>query len=98
MILHDFECTSCGKVTEHLTTAGASHQPCECGGTAVKVILSAAKPHWSSLAMGDSASPEAIDRFERLHKQQRAKEAKAEENHGDYGPAPGGFNPPLPKQ
>ena len=61
-----------------------------CGGVSHRVILRAAKPYWSRLAMGDSASPEAIDRFERMHKQQKAKEDKTYAEHGDYGPAPGG--------
>lgn len=98
MILHDFECQSCGVVTEHLVSSSVYEIDCiYCLGTTKRVILQAAKPHWSSLAMGDSASPEAIDRFERLHKQQKAKEEKTYAEHGDYGPASGGFNPPLPK-
>jgi hypothetical protein len=31
----------------------------------------------------------AIDKFERMHKEQRAKEEKSLLTHGDYGPRPG---------
>jgi len=39
--------------------------------------------------MGESASPEAIARFDTMHKKQKAKEEKTYADHGDYGPAPG---------
>jgi hypothetical protein len=39
--------------------------------------------------MGDTASPEAINRFERSRKQQRDKEEKSLRENGDYGAAPG---------
>jgi len=89
MILHDYRCESCGVVQERFVKAEEVVVGCDCGGIATRVILTAPQPDWAGLAMGDSASPEAIDRFERVHKQQRDKEAKTFKEHGDYGPAPG---------
>lgn len=91
MILHDYECELCSKVEEHFVKSDTEVVECGyCDGNAHKIYLQLAKPHWSALAQGDSASPEAINRFERSHKQQKAKEEKSYNEHGDYGPAPGG--------
>lgn len=90
MIMHDHRCKECGSVTEALVQASVRSVSCQrCGGHATRVILKAPQPDWARLAMGDNASPEAIDRFERLHKQQREKEAETYKEHGDYGPRPG---------
>jgi hypothetical protein len=90
MILHDFRCEACGLVSEHLIESNVTVIQCsECHGNATRVFKQLAKPHWLALAQGDSASPEAIDRFERMHKQQKAKEDKSWDEHGDYGPRPG---------
>ena len=90
MPLHDYKCRRCGQVEEHFVPAGTASQPCNnCLGTAELVFLTTAKPLWSALAQGDSASPEAVDKFEKMHKQQAAKESKSLEEHGDYGPRPG---------
>ncbi len=92
MILHDFRCDSCGHVEEHFVPKETVLVPCtECGvGLSYRVILSAAKLHWAALAQGKYAGTTAIDRFERVHAQQKAKEEKSWKEHGDYGPAPGG--------
>ena len=91
MPTYDYRCPNCGasderfvKVTERL------HQYCgECESLLTQVILKAPAPHWSSLAMGDSASPEAIKKFESMRREQRAREEKIYNEHGDYGKAPG---------
>lgn len=91
MPLHDFECTKCGATREHFVYGNTAEVECmNCGAIAKRVFLTPAKPHWAALAQGNSASPEAIARFERVHKQQKAKEDKSYSDHGDYGPAPGG--------
>lgn len=91
MILHDFRCEDCGLETEHLIPREQKIEVCpDCNGISHRVILVAAKPDWAGLAQGENASPEAISRFERVHKQQKAKEDKSYAEHGDYGPAPGG--------
>ena len=90
MPLYDYRCRACRSVEEHFVPSGTETALCaECGGTADKVFLEVAKPHWLALAQGDSASPEAVDKFERMHKEQAAKESKSLSEHGDYGPRPG---------
>ncbi|MHA2163609.1 MAG: hypothetical protein ACXABF_14420 [Candidatus Thorarchaeota archaeon] len=90
MIMHDHRCKECGSVTEALVQASVRSVSCQlCGGHATRVILKAPNPDWTGLAMGDTASPEAINRFERSRKQQRDKEEKSLRENGDYGAAPG---------
>lgn len=90
MILHDFRCEECDTVEEHYCSSGDELSICDaCGGISHRVFKQLAKPHWLALAQGDNASPEAVDRFERMHKQQKAKEEKTFAEHGDYGNAPG---------
>lgn len=99
MPLHDYRCRRCAKVEEHFVQIGTQSVDCpHCLGTAELVFLKVAKPDWLSLAQGESASPEAIDKFEKMHKQQAAKESKSLKEHGDYGHAPGssgGIRRPL---
>lgn len=90
MILHDFRCRRCHKTEEHFVRSDEEAVQCpHCTGTAERVILKAPAPDWLRLAQGDSASPEAIDKFDRMHRQQKAKEEKTKAEHGDYGPRPG---------
>ena len=89
MPLYDHRCPE-GHVTEHFHPSDVDTVKCPvCDLEAPRVYLTLAKPNWLALAQGSSASPEAIDRFEKMHKQQADKEAKSLENHGDYGPRPG---------
>lgn len=90
MILYDFKCPECAQVFEELVKAGTTEAPCpDCEATAHKVMLK--PPRIDRLGMGAqaSASPESIDYFERVHKQQARIEEACEREHGDYGPRPG---------
>lgn len=90
MILHDYRCTECGLVEERFVKVDDTIIACNrCSGAAQRITLKAPNPDWAGLAMGSTASPEAINRFERVHKQQRDKEEKTFREHGDYGPAAG---------
>lgn len=89
MILHDYRCDKCGEVVEHYVAQNTDFMPCPCGGSARRIFLMSAKPAWLALAQGSSASPEAIEKFDKMHRQQAAKEYKSLEEHGDYGPRPG---------
>lgn len=90
MPLYDYRCRTCGAVEEHFVPSGTDLLPCgECGDPADRVYLEVAKPNWMALAQGNSASPEAVDKFEKMHKQQAAKEKATLQEHGDYGPRPG---------
>jgi hypothetical protein len=39
--------------------------------------------------MGASASPEAIKKFDKMHRERAEREQKVKREHGDYGKAPG---------
>jgi hypothetical protein len=41
------------------------------------------------MALSASASPESIEKFDKAHRQQKAKEQKSMDNNGDYGRSPG---------
>lgn len=78
------ECEVWCKVTER------KDQECpECGEILAQRVRTPAQPHWTSLAMGESASPEAIKKFDKMRRQRQAKEQKTFAEHGDYGKTPG---------
>lgn len=89
MPLYDYRCPARHVHEARENSDTRSRQCPECDATAVRVILVAAKLDYGSMAMGESAGTTAIDRFERQHKEQRAKEEKSLREHGDYGRAPG---------
>lgn len=39
--------------------------------------------------MGEGASPEAIRKFDKMRREQKDKETKTMQEHGDYGKSPG---------
>jgi hypothetical protein len=43
------------------------------------------------MAQGSNAGPEFVDRFDRVHKKEKARQEKILATHGDYGP---GYEPP----
>lgn len=53
-----------------------------CVSIAKQVIRTNASLNWTRLAMGEGASPEAISRFDKVHRKQVAKENKAIADHG----------------
>lgn len=89
-VLHDYRCDHCSTVTERFIDSDVRVIECpECGKNAYRVFLSAPKLDWMGMGAQKHASPEFIDRFEKAHKQQKAIEEKAYNEHGDYGPRPG---------
>lgn len=89
-ILHDFKCGQCDTVRERYVDSSQDTAICsECGGIAHRVFLTPPKLDWSGIGAQASASPEFVDKFEKVHKQQKAIEDKAMAEHGDYGPRPG---------
>ena len=80
----DYTCPTCGHKFERFCKCSErKDQDCaECGSTATQVIRHAPQPHWTSLAMGEGASPEAINHFDRMRREKRAKEDKAIREHG----------------
>ena len=91
MPTYDYQCDNCGHSEEiFCKVSEREEQRCgECSQTTRQVIRHAPRPHWTSLAMGASASPEAIKMFDKMRREQKAKEDKSFRDHGDYGKAPG---------
>ena len=88
LILFDFECPTHG-LFEHMVYPHVHEARCPiCNQTAKRQIAAPRIGHLQ-MALSDSASPESIAKFDRAHRQQKAKEQKAELEHGDYGPRPG---------
>jgi len=44
---------------------------------------------WLSMAGQKNVGPEVADRYDKMCRQQKAKEQKSLDTHGDYGPSPG---------
>ena len=92
-ILHDFECDS-GHTFEQFVKASDTSVPCQepgCKKSARRVYLQAPKLDWAGMAQGSNAGPEFIDRFEKIHRKETARQDKILREHGDYGP---GYAPP----
>lgn len=91
MPTYEYKCPNCGHEDDIWTTVSKrKDQVCsECGNATTQVVRTPAQPHWTSLAMGESASPEAVKKFEKMRREQRQKEEKSYSNHGDYGKSPG---------
>lgn len=89
MILFDFRCTKCALIFEELVNAGDYWCPCpNCKANAQR-IMSPVRIDRSRIALSNSASPESIRHFDRVHKQRRQLEEKSFRDHGDYGKAAG---------
>lgn len=80
----EYKCPDCEQYFDkNCSIAERKHQTHEgCGSIAKQVIRTNAALNWTSLAMGDSASPEAVARFDKTHKKQVEKEEKAIREHG----------------
>lgn len=84
LILFDFECPEHGRF-EDLAHPDVRQAPCpKCGLNAPRQLSSFRINHMA-MAGSASASPETIMKFERAHRQQKAKEDKSYAEHGDYG-------------
>lgn len=90
LMFYDFHCTACDLTFEEFTNTTEHSVECpECKATAQR-ILSAVRIDKSRIACsGDSASPESIRHFDRVHKQRKAIEDRTFKEHGDYGKAAG---------
>lgn len=85
----DFRCPN-GHVHDDLVKQATTESPCPvCEEVATKVILSAPNIAWNEMGSQRNAGPEFKARFDRVHREQKAKEAKCKKEHGDYGPRPG---------
>lgn len=90
-VVFDMRCRSCDTRVDDvfMKRSEMDDQVCpECGDNMLRLPP---RPNldWDSLAMGESASPEAIRHWERKRKARQTKEEKSKRDHGDYGPAAG---------
>jgi hypothetical protein len=87
MPIHDFRCRTCKTVHDALVKADEILHTCQkCNYMADREFLKT--PSLNYLAMGTQkhVSPEFQERFDKLHRDQKAKEEKSLKEHGDYGP------------
>ena len=81
-VVYDYRCESCDRIEERFVRRSeADEQSCECGNS-MRRLASVGHLDWDSLS-----SPEAISRFDRVHRQKKALEDKSYREHGDYGGA-----------
>lgn len=94
MPLHDFRCNECSHVHTELVKWDVKVHTCpECDNGSKRVFLKVAKPNYLAMGAQASAGPEFIKRFDKMHRDQTAKEKAFEKNHGEgeyYNTAPGG--------
>lgn len=90
LMFYDYQCADCNRTFEAFIDTSLTLIECpHCSGTA-KRILSAVRIDRTAIACsGDSASPESIKHFDRIHRQRKAIEEKTFKEHGDYGKAAG---------
>lgn len=84
MPTYNFTCPACGHEDDIFCKVSERHeQSCSSCGTATRqVIRQAPQPHWTSLAMGEGASPEAIKKFDKMRREKKAIEEKKIAEHG----------------
>lgn len=90
-VVHDYKCDHCElyERDQFVRRSEMYEIPCpECGEN-MRILPCIPKIDWDALAMGESASPEAIAHFERKHKEQAKLEERRKLEHGDYGKTPG---------
>lgn len=93
MPIYSYRCPH-GHVHDALEKLGTKQRECpECQSTAELVILSAPKIGWLKMGYQKNASPEFQERFDKMHRQQKAKEEKSLKEHGDYGASHGYSRP-----
>jgi putative FmdB family regulatory protein len=85
LILFEFDCPSCGLTFEALVNPDVYWTQCPKCETNAQRILSAPRIDHQAMAGSDSASPETLRHFDRVHNQRKAIEEKAFRDHGDYG-------------
>lgn len=78
MPIKEFRCPECSHEHSELVRINVQEAPCpECGANSSQVFLTAPRIDWGAMGAQPNVSPEFIDRFERVHKEQKEKEMKA---------------------
>ena len=79
MPIKEFACTECSHEHEELVKVDVRSATCpECGANSIQEIRTAPKIDWGAMGAQKNVSPEFIDRFERVHKAEAAKELQQE--------------------
>lgn len=95
MPIHDFRCSYCHHVHDALVKWNDTERECPaCGKVAVRIFLSTPKLNYLAMGAQKNVSPEFQEKFDKMHRDQKAKEEKSLEEHGDYG-ASHGYDAPL---
>jgi putative FmdB family regulatory protein len=82
--IHDFRCGACDHVFDRLVKWDETHRDCpKCGNDSKRVFLKLAQPNWLKMGAQENVSPEFVERFDKMHKKQTAKEAAFEKEHGE---------------
>ena len=93
MPIHSFRCEQ-GHIHDALVKHDVETKECpECQTPAKRVFLSAPKIGWLAMGAQKNVSPEFQERFDKVHRKQRAKEEKFQKEHGEgeyYNRTPGG--------
>jgi len=85
----DWRCPE-GHVHEARASGDTKEVDCpECGQAATKIFLTPPKVGWLAMGASASASPEAIIKFDRMHRERKAQEQKYQQDHGDDPPMAG---------
>ena len=84
MPIYDFKCNECDAVHEHFAGMDEKIGVCDTCGEPTTRLIGCPNLSISSLAKGDSATPDSIDKWEKMRKQKMAIESKNQENHGTY--------------
>jgi hypothetical protein len=83
LIFFDFECAEHG-IFEDLVHPDTRQAPCPKCSLPAERQLSKFRINHMAMAVSASASPESLVKWERAHRQQKAKEEKQYREHGDY--------------
>ncbi len=77
MPIHDFRCTECENVHDELVKMDVKVHSCpECHATSQLVFLTPPKIDWGRMGAQANVSPEFIDRFEKVHREEAIREKK----------------------
>lgn len=88
-ILYDWRCKRCYHEFEELAKSDVFQIQCpKCSEKALRII-SCPRVNKTAMALQDGATETSIRYFERIHKQQKAKEERSFREHGDYGKSSG---------
>ncbi len=80
-MLYDFRCNECEHAHEATVKMGTTTHDCpQCGATSHQIHLKPPSIDWGAMGAQKNAGPEFIDRFERVHKEEAAREKKRERN------------------